>query len=420
VTPGAVPPRPIALGKHKFAKRGEDLYETPPVATEALLRREDLPKKIWEPAAGKGAIVRVLRAAGREVVASDLVDYGFPLHRVADFLTETKAPDGCTAIVTNPPYKVVNKFVAHALELAPLVIVLLRLMFIESRRRRPILESGKLARSHVFENRLPMMHRDGWTGPKTSSAVPYAWFVFSRDNVGPTTIRRISWEPKPALSGPGNIAQSHGDHKMTKSNLNIVAQPDADPAVDRIEAAPDDPFDLSKLRLSQDFVETAGVKKLLTTVPVRKPNPQDFVRVHPDPGYRMELAVIELKDDREIFLLPPSIAQELPGEFVMVTLYTTINRQGVVHLWPVRLPASDGRINEWHRSAAEAAELAMTRWLRVKANMSLGAYEMFEAASTIPDPKWPELSFQELLRIAFRDRLVSNLDHPIIKRLRGA
>jgi hypothetical protein len=211
---------------------------------------------------------------------------------------------------------------------------------------------------------------------------------------------------------------------MTKTNLNVAA-PDADPVVDRIEAvaaapAPTDPFnDLSNFRLSQDFVETAGVKKLLTTVPVRKPNPQDFVRVHPDSNYRMEFAVIELKDDREIYLLLLPIAKQLPGEFTMVTLYTTINRQGVVHLWPVRLPASDGRIIEWHRSAAEAAELAMTHWVRVKANMSLGAYEIFEAASTIPDPTWPELSFQELLRIAFRDRFVGSLDHPVVRRLRG-
>ena len=88
--------------------------------------------------------------------------------------------------------------------------------------------------------------------------------------------------------------------------------------------------------------------------------------------------------------------------------------------WPVRLPTSDGRINEWHRSAAEAAELAIDRSIRVKANMALGANEIFEAASTIPDPKWPDLSFQELVRIAFRDHLVSTLEHPVIKRLRGA
>jgi hypothetical protein len=61
----------------------------------------------------------------------------------------------------------------------------------------------------------------------------------------------------------------------------------------------------------------------------------------------------------------------------------------------------------------------MKRWVRVRANMSLGAYEMFEAASTIPDPTWPELSFQELVKIAFRDRLITSLNHPVIKRLRG-
>jgi len=189
--------------------------------------------------------------------------------------------------------------------------------------------------------------------------------------------------------------------------------------VDAVETAPSDPYDLTKLRLDQSFVERAGVRKLLTTVPVRKPNPQDFVRVHPDPEYRAVLAIIELKDDREIYLVPPPIARELPGEFAMATIHAAINRQGVVFLWPVRLPAPDGRILEWHRSAAEAAELAMRCWIRVKANTSLGAYEIFEAASTIPDPQWPDLPFQELLRIGFRDRLVDRLDHAVVKRLRG-
>ncbi len=194
-------------------------------------------------------------------------------------------------------------------------------------------------------------------------------------------------------------------------------------AVDATEAktAPDeDPFDLALLRLDQSFTETAGVKKLLTTVPVRKPGQQDFVRVHPGENYRETVAMIELKDDREYYLLPKKIAAELPGEFVMVTLFTTITRQGVIHLWPVRLPTPDGRRNIWHHSAMEAAQLAMTRWVRVKANMALGAYEISEAASTIPDPTWPPVSFQELLRIAFRHQYVDSINHSVVDRLRGA
>jgi hypothetical protein len=183
-------------------------------------------------------------------------------------------------------------------------------------------------------------------------------------------------------------------------------------------AAPD-PFDPASLRLDQSFVETSGVKKLLTTVPVRKPNNQDFVRVHPSEEYRLTAAVIELKDDREVYLVLPQIAHQLAGECSPVILYTAINRQGVVFLWPVKLPAPDGKLNEWHRSAGEAAERAITCWLRVKADMALGAYAMFEASSAIPDPIWPEATFKDLLKIGFRDRLVNGLDHPVIKRLRG-
>jgi DNA polymerase I len=189
-----------------------------------------------------------------------------------------------------------------------------------------------------------------------------------------------------------------------------------------VESATDgaDPFaDLSKLRLDQSFVELAGAKKLLTTVPVRKPLPQDFVRVHPGAEFRMPFAFIDLKDDRERYLVMPNIAAAVPTEIVMEMLYTAINRQGVVFLWPVRLPAPDGRVNVWHRSQQEAAELAMKRWVRVKADMALSAYAIFEAPSSTPDPVWLDYAFADLLRIGFRDRMIDSVDHPVLKRLRG-
>ena len=61
----------------------------------------------------------------------------------------------------------------------------------------------------------------------------------------------------------------------------------------------------------------------------------------------------------------------------------------------------------------------MKSWVRVKSNMDLGAYEIFEAAGSIPDPIWPDLSFDAILRIAFKDRVIRDLDHPVVKRLRG-
>ena len=63
------------LIRHPDSAHGNDLYETPELATLALLRAEPLPRKIWEPACGPGAIVRVLRDAGHRVIATDLIDY---------------------------------------------------------------------------------------------------------------------------------------------------------------------------------------------------------------------------------------------------------------------------------------------------------------------------------------------------------
>jgi len=184
--------------RHALAERGADLYSTPACAVEALLRVEPIPHRIWEPACGHGNIVNALRTAGREVVATDLVNYGEPItpprYYGVDFLMECKAPEGTEAIITNPPYMLATEFVAHALDLCPHVTMLLRLAFLESEKRSRILENCGLARVHVFRKRLPRMHRAGWSGPKASSAIRFAWFVWRRDHTGPTVIDRISWE----------------------------------------------------------------------------------------------------------------------------------------------------------------------------------------------------------------------------------
>jgi len=191
--------REVTLGvsgdkAHAHAQRGDDLYETPAVAVEALLKVEKLPWIIWEPACGPGAIVRVLRSHGHDVLATDLVDYGTPDQddHGWDFLAQTGRSEHEEAIVTNPPYRMAGKFVAHAIELCPLVIVLARLAFYESTGREAIL--ARCSRIHVFANRLPMMHRAGWTGPKSTSGVAFAWFVWDDRHQGPTTIDRITWE----------------------------------------------------------------------------------------------------------------------------------------------------------------------------------------------------------------------------------
>ena len=198
--------------RRPLGERGDDLYETPAVATEALLdflaaERDEVEGAVWEPCCGKGAISRVLEARGINVISSDLVDYGYGAAG-RDFLLEARAPAKVGAIITNPPYKLASECAAHAIRLVPRVFMLLRLAFLEAgdsaaknrarRERAFALDTGALERVIVFVNRLPMMHRDGWEGNRVSSGAAFAWFCWRRGHDGPASLYRVYWRDKDA------------------------------------------------------------------------------------------------------------------------------------------------------------------------------------------------------------------------------
>jgi hypothetical protein len=131
--------------------------------------------------------------------------------------------------------------------------------------------------------------------------------------------------------------------------------------------------------------------------------------------------VLELKEDRETYLVSPNLWAALASEptFHPVLLVTSINAQGVLFLWPIRLPRADGRIDLWSRSALDAAKEAQGHWVRVTANMGLQAYEITTASGLVAEPKFSDLTFQEVIKIAFRDMIIVEWSHPVLRRLRG-
>jgi hypothetical protein len=186
------------------------------------------------------------------------------------------------------------------------------------------------------------------------------------------------------------------------------------------EAKSADPFaDISKLRLSQDFAATIGVEKVLTKISVSKPDRQSWIRVHKDPKFCFQTAVIELKSKNETYLVSPKFWSQLSKEIIFVMIFTAIDRQGNVFFWKIRLPDSDGKHNEWHKSAFSAASCAMDNWVRVAANQSAKGYDVTKSTAKLEEPEWPDLTFDEMFKIAFKDRFIDSLDHPVLKELRG-
>lgn len=164
-------------------RQPDDYYATNPICVEPLLRAEPhlLKRDIWEPACGEGHISRVLKQHGIRVASTDLIDRGYGLGGI-DFLrtTRLRAP----VILTNPPFKLAVPFVRHALTLgAELVVMLLKLQFMECIDRAPVMEDcwaehrAGLARVHVFKQRVALW-KDGV--PRTGGMLALGWYVWDR------------------------------------------------------------------------------------------------------------------------------------------------------------------------------------------------------------------------------------------------
>jgi hypothetical protein len=184
---------------------------------------------------------------------------------------------------------------------------------------------------------------------------------------------------------------------------------------------PPDPFDPAALRLGADYAEGLGVRKVITLVPNRKPNKSEWFQVRPGDAWRLQTAVLELERgiERSTYLVAPSLWAELSGEISPALLLTCINRANDLFLWRIKLPGPDGRSNTWTESALEIAQAAAGTWCRMKSDTTNGIYSHWVSTEPLSDPKWPDLSFNEIIKLAFRGRMIDSLDHPVLRELRG-
>lgn len=169
----------------------DDFYKTPPRATLALLSVEQFDTPIWEPACGDGAISKVLEAKGHDVVSTDLVDRGYGTPR-CDFLMEQHllAPTVCT----NPPFKLADEFVLHALQLgAAKVAIFQRTAWLEGTKRHAHLWSKfPAARVWVFSSRVTLWRGDDPDQKDKGGVMSLAWFIW---DVGFRGAPAIGWLP---------------------------------------------------------------------------------------------------------------------------------------------------------------------------------------------------------------------------------
>lgn len=166
--------------RHSERDREEnDWYVEEPWNVDRLFDAVSFTGKVHDPCCGMGTIVAAARRAGYIATGSDIVDrgYNFPAR---DFFTSGNTHDN---IVTNPPYKIAQKVIAHALEHARhRVAALVQLKFLAGQRRHPLFTDARTEKVIIFSRRPNMppglMLEEHGEEIRGGGSIDYAWVIW--------------------------------------------------------------------------------------------------------------------------------------------------------------------------------------------------------------------------------------------------
>jgi hypothetical protein len=193
-----------------------------------------------------------------------------------------------------------------------------------------------------------------------------------------------------------------------------------------VQAEAPDPWSPESMILSQDFSSSGGTEDILTTVNVGRFSGQTFVRTHRE--FRMRhVHVLKLRDDPpsghkggETFFVAPPMVKVLSDFITKTELFVLISRQRAIRVWPIAMDLGDGKWNQAHKSATRAIEQAITKWLQIDWIGGDRGYVAREARATYPEPEWYQnVTFPDILRLAFDGAKIQDIGHPIAKELFG-
>lgn len=194
----------VGVKKNDPDRKKSDLYPTPPLATYTLVHclKDDMPKTIIEPCAGRGHISKELTRHGFEVISYDLNDHPNKVHPIdrtgvdAQFLVEH---DPSFGVVTNPPYfkdlpyKLANKFVREY----DFTAFFVRLTYLEGKKRNKLFTEYAPSDIIYLSDRINFGPCEELNGEpiriqdQIGGMIAYMWIVWNKKSIHENT--RCHW-----------------------------------------------------------------------------------------------------------------------------------------------------------------------------------------------------------------------------------
>lgn len=184
------------IGKPKWNRIENDFYATFPEDVKLIVDELNIHGyTILEPCAGNGHITKELKKQGNKVVSNDLIQRDFILDYNYDFLSGNVPNEyKYDMVLTNPPFKLIVKFILKSFEYAPIVIIFARIQLLESiERYQNLFKKGYLKKIYIYSKRTGTMP-DGDILAKRSGSMCFAWFVFDTNHQKDPIIKWINKE----------------------------------------------------------------------------------------------------------------------------------------------------------------------------------------------------------------------------------
>jgi len=237
-------------------------------------------------------------------------------------------------------------------------------------------------------------------------------------------------EPQPKGGTPGNEDEGE-DPEDALSLLEKLREASASGAglnLDEFVTTPEpamvgtsSDFSIKDCLVDQSIGDKPLEEKLVTSVTVGRPDSLEYCYLFKTLVSELVFRVIEVKENgrKELLLLSKNVRCEVGRAAKEKILVPCITREGVLHLWPVRHVRAGESVDSWTRSAMKTVDEYCDRWIRIEANPAARSYEAYSPGAIWDAPEFPEKGYMWMVETAFEGKIISDSDHPVLRKLRG-
>jgi len=235
--------------------------------------------------------------------------------------------------------------------------------------------------------------------------------------VGDALVQSTLPQEQPSLVTPINIPKAASSAAPKKPKLKPVTTPDPLPPEKSTQV--DDEFSPENLRVLNKIDLRDLVCTELVELSARKPQKDEWFRVHPD--YQQQGGILEIFSENKVFWVSKGMQSQVAHDpcFTFRICVLCVTRQGVPFIWPLKTDvAAGGTGDKYVRIPFAAMVHGREKWTRLYWSQEKREHQV-ETSDLLDAPKFPDKPFSELLKLAFKDAVISTADHPAILNLKG-